>query len=232
MGTGHRVVPNPGNLVVSLLAQFKIPLNQIVGIEYKGDEFQDLDVNRYKDYTVIFFGVTPDKGLPTRLLFERGDKKILDICHIIIHWQDIYDASLEASWSEVQRDYIVMMRLGRLDRLNSTAAKRLADGLQLLRWIQERMLKDPGRPKGGIVNESNKKEAFDFLLSRARAVHSYGQLSKHRVARAFGGNYNIRADGYSCIDKCAGCKAIDRLIKQYNPEWTWRDNVLPLIKGS
>lgn len=66
MGTGRLVEPTPSNLVVPLLAHYGVSPSRIVGYEYKGVEFQDLDANKYKDYTVAFFGTSPDEELPTR----------------------------------------------------------------------------------------------------------------------------------------------------------------------
>jgi hypothetical protein len=145
MGTAYLVEPTPNSLVVPLLAQYGVPRARIVGYMYKGDEFQDLDADKYRDYSVAFFGVSPDEGLPTRFIFGREDEKTLDVWHIVIYWRDVYDACIQASWSEEHRDFIVTMQLGRLDTLNPKAAKCLADGFALLLWAQERMTP----PRGG-----------------------------------------------------------------------------------
>jgi len=142
VGTAYLVKPTPDNFVVRLLAHYGIPPDRILGYVYKGEEFLDFDADKYGDYKVAFFGVSPDEGLPTRFIFGRDNEKTLDVWHIMIYWRDVDDACIEASWSEAQCDFIAKMRLGRLDTLNPRAAKFLADGLTLLLWMQERMTKE------------------------------------------------------------------------------------------
>jgi hypothetical protein len=73
----------------------------------------------------------------------------------------------------------------------------------------------------------------DFIIEKGRMVWSSnnGEVTKHGVARVCGGVYGISALGNTCSGGCHGCKAIDRNIKRYNPTWTWRENILPLIEA-
>jgi hypothetical protein len=68
-------------------------------------------------------------------------EKTLDVWHILIYWGGIYDACIEATWSAVIHDFIITMRLGRLDTLDPEVASHLVDGLALLNWVQERLAK-------------------------------------------------------------------------------------------
>jgi hypothetical protein len=74
------------------------------------------------------------------------------------------------------------------------------------------------------------QKAFSFLIEIGRKVYATGNFNKHLVARACGYKYGISAQGVECTGNCNGCKAIDRLIKRYNPKWNWRRDVLPLIR--
>ena len=102
----------------------------------------------------------------------------------------------------------------------------------------ERVEGNGGRPSGsGYVNEDNKRDALNLVIRTGRKIYSSnGESSKHRVAVACSSiwpspSYGISAAGQKCYNKCAGCQAIDRLIKTYNPNWTWRDDILPRIKA-
>jgi hypothetical protein len=89
------------------------------------------------------------------------------------------------------------------------------------------LLSKPGRPDdSGWVNEDNKLEALNCIIEIGRSIYSAeGSVSKRDVARACAGRYGITSQSVE-----AGCKAIDRLIRQCNLAWTWRENVLPRIK--
>jgi hypothetical protein len=132
MGTGVLVKPMPENLVIPLLEPYGISPDQIIGIAYDGEEFQDLDSSKYRNFSVAFFGVSPDKKLPTRLILGWETDQEFDVWHIIIYWQDIYDASIEATWSPADKDFIVTMKLGLLEAVNKKASRSLSDGLALL----------------------------------------------------------------------------------------------------
>jgi len=89
------------------------------------------------------------------------------------------------------------------------------------------------RPKGirgplkgsGFVNETNKREAIEFLISTGREVAKHERPTKDNVGLQFQGKYGIT--GRSTRE--AREKAIDRLIQTYNPAWTWKKNILPRI---
>lgn len=84
--------------------------------------------------------------------------------------------------------------------------------------------------KGGRPLFSNtvgeKEESLQSVIEVGIGIYSRkGEVSKLDVAKACGGKFGISSGE-------AGCKAIDRLIKRCNPEWNWRDNILPRMKNS
>ena len=185
MGTGILVKPMPENLVIPLLEPYGILPDQIIGIAYDGGEFQDLQASKYKDFSVAFFGVSADKGLPTRLILGWETDREFDVWHIIMYWQDVYEASIEASWSPTEKDFIVTMKLGLLETVNQKASKYLTDGLALLLWIQER-LSNAGRPKGSgyFASESDFLSALEDVLSKIKkpsAPKTLHLLSHHEL---------------------------------------------------
>jgi len=99
MGTGVLVKPVPENLVIPLLEPC-------------------LNASKCKDFRVAFFGVSPDKELPTRLILGWETDREFDVWHIVIYWQDVYDASIEATWSPIDKDLVVTMKLGLLEAIN------------------------------------------------------------------------------------------------------------------
>jgi hypothetical protein len=84
-----------------------------------------------------------------------------------------------------------------------------------------------GRPKNkGSVSGHNNNQALEFIIRKGKAIlteSGKSGVTRHRVARACSGSYGILANGDDCIDKCAGCQQIIRIIKQCNPLWTWND---------
>jgi hypothetical protein len=86
-----------------------------------------------------------------------------------------------------------------------------------------------GRQKNsGFVNSNNAEEFVREIVEIGKRVKNR-PVTVCEVAKELKGKYGIALP--SATQKEAARKGIARGIKEYNPSWTWRDNVLPLIKS-
>lgn len=184
MGTGYAVVPTPDNPIVQLLSEHGVPASRIIGLRYTGDAFQALNTNKYNDYIVVFFGVSSDENLPTRIFFENKDGTSIFCWQVQISWRDSdvnSGAYIEAVWSEAEHDYVVSIQMGYLDTLDKEAGKHLAEGLSLLLLIKDRLRRHgdtrPYDPWEGRLPEY--KAAVDDWYDLVNYIRKFSIEKKH-----------------------------------------------------
>lgn len=72
--------------------------------------------------------------------------------------------------------------------------------------------------------------ALTYIIEVGKRIYGADGVrpTKHSIARQASNRFGISGKVGNC-DNCAGCKQIDRLIKRYDPSWTFKANILPLI---
>lgn len=196
---------------------------------------------RFKDYYVHFFGLVNEHKAQNiykgNIVFKLvpSDNSEPSVCscwrhqivmrnvkaHILSIWTpDGWDTSING---------IEAIECGNIKQY-IRGIQQLTEGLMLVKNlpdIAEILRVKGGRPKdSGLIREGNKWQALDYVRQKAKEIYFSGEeFSMHRVARACGGRYGIKAEGDSCIDRCGGCKAIYELIKKCNTDGTWDSEV-------
>lgn len=207
---------------------------------------------KFKDYKAELFGLQvmatsveelyPCRSFVYSTLIPETDPILLWRQRVFYQGENVWTPSLNnvLSPTSPQEPFLELkwhplQRVQPMDLLNIAHAPTNI-GIALLKYgkqlLSEIEAVSSGRPTdSGLVTGANKEQAFNFILKKAKGIYSSsGQVTKHQVARACGGNFGISARDDKCNIKCAGCQAIDRLIKQCNSKWTWKRNVLPQIK--
>jgi hypothetical protein len=202
--------------------------------------------NRFEDYQVEFFGIIansepydPDE-IDCSIVYEKFDlehkksapKKFAHIWLWRARWGNtkaVYEETWhpKQGWTAAIRDIHFVE-----ERFRERTCKQLLKGRFLIREAIKIM--NGGRPENtGMITEENKWEALDHIIEIGIKIYvRENRVYKHDIARESRRyDYGISNERMEC-NGCAGCKQIDRVIKQCNPTWTWRDDILPRIKVS
>lgn len=112
---------------------------------------------------------------------------------------------------------------------STTELDKLFRGVNLVLHLAAE-LKGGRQKNSGIVNSNNANDFIREIVRIGKRVReNEGRVTLYDVARELG---RLRVYGISLRDpgeKGTARKAIARAIKQYDPSWTWRDNIRPLI---
>jgi hypothetical protein len=198
-------------------------------LRYKSE---DIDFNRekffirYTGYVWRTYKESPPEDLfdtPYLLIEHPNDPlKIVMICRMQF-FNKSCQGYVETLWQPWPRS---------LNFINLNP-KNVRAETEILQQVSPLIFNIERESQAGRGEKKGSYSIIEFIVEKGRMVWSSnnGEVTKHSVARACGGRYGISAEGNRCNGGCHGCKAIDRNIKRYNPTWTWRENILPLIEA-